>query len=404
MNINMIIAFQLLIFLGGFRMAHAAEKPVTVTVENYLVAECDFYMGKYIPEALGKFKHMRELVAVDTSPSSAPMHGQPVIRMNRDTLYSPLIVDLSTTAEVTFPDVGHRFLSLLMLSETHDSFPSVYEPGKYLLTKDSCGCPPPCRGTTKTGAACTAIGTRYAFLILRTLADAANATDIAAAHDAQDAFAVKQEDPGKWEVPDWNQTELSRIRNDLLDLREMSTTPTTFGFFTGPEKIDHLFGLLNVAVGWGGVRPKDQTYVFWSSGGEPGDFTMTMPKVPVEANGFWSITVYSKEGFMFADPSNYNSAVQGSQGQNRDGSTTVYFGGCDDPKRQKPSKAHCLPIQQGWGTVIRFFRPSEVILDGTWVPPKPISEPHSIASSYSSWLFHTVEGLGDDDDEVLTPI
>ncbi|CAE8596931.1 unnamed protein product [Polarella glacialis] len=321
---------------------------------------------------------MRELVAVDTSPSSAPKHGQPVIRMNHDTLYSILIVDLSTSAVVTFPDVGHRFLSLEMLSETHDSFPSVYKPGKYLLTwtKNGCSCTPPCRTTTKTGAACTAFGTRYAFLLLRTLADAANATDIAAAHDAQDAFAVRQKSPGKWEVPEWNQTELSRIRTNLQDLQAMSTTPATYGFFTGPEKIDHLYGLLNVAAGWGGVPPKDQTYVFWSSGGEPGDFAITVPEVPVEANGFWSITVYNKEGFMFADPSNYNSAAQGSQGKNRDGSTTVYFGSCDDPKRQKPSKAHCLPIQQGWGMVMRFFRPAEAILDGTWVPPKPSSKKH----------------------------
>ncbi|CAE8675625.1 unnamed protein product [Polarella glacialis] len=181
------------------------------------------------------------------------------------------------------------------------------------------------------------------------------------------------------EVPDWNQAELSRIRNNLLDLKEMSTSPMIFGFFTGPEKIDHLYGLLNVAWGWGGARAKDQSYVDWFSDGEPGDFTITMPKVPVEASGFWSIIVYNKDGFMFADPSNYNNAVQGSHGQNPDGSTSVYFGGCDDPKRQKPSKAHCLPIQQGWGILTRFFRPSEAIRNGTWVPPKPISELHSIA-------------------------
>ncbi|CAE8589876.1 unnamed protein product, partial [Polarella glacialis] len=333
MNFDMILVFQLLLVLCAFRRAHAAERPVTVTVENYLLAGSDVYMGKYIPEALGKFKHMREFVTVDTSVSSAPMHGQPVIRMNRDTLYSFLIVDLSTSAEVTFPDVGHRFVSLEMLSQTNDVFPSVYEPGNYLLTKNGCGCPPPCSGTAKTGVACKAFGTRYAAILLRTLADAANATDTAAAHEAQDAFAVKQEDPGKREVPVWNQTKLF-IR-----------------------KIDHLCGLLNVAAGWGGARAKDQSYVAWRSDGEPGDFALAMPKVPVEANGFWSITVYNKEGFMFANPSNYNSAAQGSHGQNPNGSTTVYFGGCDDPKRQKPSKAHCLPIQQGWGVIDEVLPP-----------------------------------------------
>ncbi|CAE8598148.1 unnamed protein product [Polarella glacialis] len=378
-NFDMSLLFKLSLFLVGSRCTWAAERPVTV--EDYLLAESDAYMGKYIPEAFGKFSHSRELVTVDTSPSSAPMHGQPVIRMNRDTLYSFLIVDLSTSAEVTFPDVGHRFLSLEMLSQGHDVFPSVYQPGEYLLTKDGCGCPPPCSDTIQTGSACTAFGTRHALIILRTLADAANASDIAAAHSAQDAFAVKQADAGKWEVPDWNQTELSRIRNILLDLKAMSTAPVTFGFFTGPEKIDHLYGLLNVAAGYGGARPKDQSYFFWNSDGESGDFAITVPEVPVEANGFWSITVYSQEGFMFANPSNYNSAAQGSQGRNPGGSTTVYFGGCDHPKRQKPSKAHCLPIQQGWGMIMRFFRPSEAILNGTWVPPKPISNTCPVGGS-----------------------
>lgn len=245
-------------------------------------------------------------------------------------------------------------------------------PGRYRMTQDDCGCTPPCRLQDATGEVCTAFGYRYALILLRTLTDAGNATDMADAHKTQDSWTIEQETVGKWEIPDWNQSELTHTRNLLLELKAPSTVPTTFGFFTGPERIDHLFGILNVAAGWGGIRPEDQTYTFWNSKSDHDEWSMTVPKVPIEGNGFWSITAYNKEGFMFANPSNYNSAAQGAKGLNADGSTTVYFGSCDKPERQKPSDAHCLPIQPGWGMVVRFFRPSQAILDGSWVTPSPV--------------------------------
>jgi len=278
---------------------------------------------------------------------------------------------MASQATLTFPEVD-RFVSVEFCSESHDIFPSAYAPGKYLLTKHGCGCEPPCTSAT-SDRTCIAYGSRYAFVLLRTLADADNASDVEQAHKVQDSFKIEQADVGQWEVPDWNQTELTAIRNDLLRLKATSKEPTTFGYFTGPEKIDHLYGMLNVAAGWGGVRPQDQTYVFHNPPPETeGDLTLTVPKVPVEGNGFWSITMYSKEGFMFADPSNYNSASQGTSGLNPDGSTTIFLGGCDKPERQKPSKAHCLPTQSGWGIVARFFRPSQAILDGSWRLPDPV--------------------------------
>lgn len=346
-----------------------------VTIDNYLRAESDSYMGKCVQKgALGKFVHQREVTKVDPSAESAPKHGQDVIRMSRDTLYSSLILDLASPATLTFPDVGDRFLSLEFGSETHDIFQSEYTPGKHLLTRNGCSCEPPCR-SMRSGIACTAFGTPYAFILLRTLANADNATDIAEAHKAQDSFALEQQDVGKWAVPDWSHADLVAVREHLLELKATSTEPVTFGSFTGPEKIDRLYGVLNVAAGWGGARAEDQSYYSWRPpAGDIGTFTLTMPKVPLDGNGFWSITVYNKEGYMFADPSNYNSAAQGQQGLNPDGSTTVHFGGCDHPARRVPSKAHCMPVTPGWNIIMRFFRPGKEILDGSWVVPNPVAD------------------------------
>jgi len=349
----------------------AAAAPQPVTIDNFLLAESDNYMSKYVEKgALGKFDHARTVTPVDTSPGSAPTHGQDVIRMNRDTLYSFLMLDLSSDAVVTYPENAGRFISFMCSSETHDVFPGIYKPGKYLITKDGCGCTPPCRSVVD-GQSCSAFGTAKGFILLRMLAVAGNDTDVKAANALQDRFTVEQKDVGRWDVPDWDQDQLSDVRESLLHLQATSKEPPVFGFFTGPDRIDHLYGIMMVAAGWGGARAQDQTYAQWLSQDSTETHSLTMPKVPLEDNGFWSVTVYSREGFMFADPSNYNSAAQGAGGLNPDGSTTVHFGGCDDPARQKPSAAHCLPIQKGWNIAIRFFRPSKEILDGSWKPSLP---------------------------------
>ena len=41
-----------------------------------------------------------------------PLDAQPVIRMNRDTLYSAAVVDISKGATLTIPETGDRYLSI----------------------------------------------------------------------------------------------------------------------------------------------------------------------------------------------------------------------------------------------------------------------------------------------------
>jgi hypothetical protein len=60
---------------------------VPVTVENFIRAETDLYFGAVALKegGFGKFEHHRELASID---------NQTIIRMNRDTLYSAVVVDL----------------------------------------------------------------------------------------------------------------------------------------------------------------------------------------------------------------------------------------------------------------------------------------------------------------------
>ena len=48
-----------------------------------------------------------------------PLDHQPIIRQNRDTIYSAAIVDVSAGATLTLPDAGDRYLSAMIISQDH---------------------------------------------------------------------------------------------------------------------------------------------------------------------------------------------------------------------------------------------------------------------------------------------
>src|SRR5262245_47229252 len=74
----------------------AADR-VPVTVDNFIRAESDLYIGNVIKDgALGKLAHRREPASIEK---------QTVIRINRDTLYSSGVFDL---------DAGPVTITLLM--------------------------------------------------------------------------------------------------------------------------------------------------------------------------------------------------------------------------------------------------------------------------------------------------
>lgn len=72
--------------LAGATMTCAAE---TVTVSNLVRAETDQYFSSVVEASggIGLFQHYRQ---------PTPVENQQVIRMNRDTLYSAAVFDLST--------------------------------------------------------------------------------------------------------------------------------------------------------------------------------------------------------------------------------------------------------------------------------------------------------------------
>jgi hypothetical protein len=99
---------------------------LAVTVENDIRAESDRMFASLQTEAGGVncLKHNRAPTAIDR---------QPVIRMNRDTLYSSAIVDISR-ATVTLPDSGGRYVSVMVVNQDQFTNQILHEPGEHRLT------------------------------------------------------------------------------------------------------------------------------------------------------------------------------------------------------------------------------------------------------------------------------
>lgn len=311
----------------------SAAQPVTTA--NFNRAETDWVMG--IQAKTGCFARLC------TESGPAPLDKQQVIRMNRDTPYSRGVFDLTSPVTISLPETGGRFQSLQVVNQDHFVKLVAYEPGSYTLTRDS-------------------IGTRYAFVIIRTFIDPASPADVAAGRKVQAATTATQASPGSFEVPDWDEAQRAKLHDIMLSLAAF--VPPGAVKFGDTDEVDPVGHMVGTAVGWGGNPPRDAAYLLKSVAANDGTtpHSLTVGAVPVD--GFWSITVYNKDGYYEA-PESAISVNNVTAKKNKDGSVTVHFGG--DPKAP-----NYLRIMPGWNYTVRLYRPRAEILDGSWKFPDAV--------------------------------
>jgi hypothetical protein len=316
-------------------LAGAAEtKPVGI--DTYSRAQSDVYFAGVVGSGgFGKLEHIRE-------PSPPGQKG--IIRPNRDTLYSFGVFDLDAApVTITLPDGAPRFMSMQIINEDQFTPAIHYGSGVYTLNKE-------------------ALGTRYVMAVIRFLVDFSNKQEVAKIHALQDAIEVKQSRPGNFEVPNWDEPGLKKMR---AALQQIGTTLTDTRRMYGASKdeVDPVRHLVGSAMLWGGNREKDGLYLPITPAYNDGKtvYKLTVGEVP--ADGFWSLTVYDSEGYFEPNPENAYSVNSLTAKKGEDGLITIQFGGCDG------RAANCLPITEGWNYTVRLFKPRSAILDGTWVFP-----------------------------------
>lgn len=107
----------------------AYAEPTKVNVMNYITAQTAMQFDTYQKQAGGvnKVLNNREPVTVD---------NQPTIRMNRDTIYSMMVLDISEGATVTLPDAGSRYRSMMIVNEDNYINAVYLDGGAHELTKE----------------------------------------------------------------------------------------------------------------------------------------------------------------------------------------------------------------------------------------------------------------------------
>jgi len=313
-------------------------QPVIVNVDNFVRAETAVQFDtslKMTRGAVNEFFHFRK---------PAPIDQQNVIRMNRDTLYSGAIVDISEGAKLTVPDAGDRYMSIMVINEDHYVNKVIHKPGVHELTVKE-------------------FETPYVGLAVRTLANASDPEDIRKANALQDQLKIQAASAKPYIHPNYDKDSYQATYDALIELgRGMPDTRATFG---RKEDVDPVRHLLGTAWGWGGLPQEEAYYLNVEPNLPVGAYQLTFRDVPVDA--FWSISLYNKDGYFEPNDRDAYSVNSLTGTPNPDGSFTIHFGG-------DPGSVNHLPIAEGWNYTVRLYQPHKEILDGSWSFPevKPV--------------------------------
>ncbi len=316
----------------------SAAAQVPVTVDNFSRAESDVSFANFVKiGGFGKFSHNRDV---------APIDNQPVVRPNRDTLYSVGVFDLDASPlTITLPDASRRFMAMQVITEDEYTPMVVYRPGAYTFTRQK-------------------IGTRYVAVAVRTLVDPNDPADLAKAHRLQDAIEVKQASTGKFEIPDWDPESQKQVRDALRVLgADLSDSNGMFGARSEVDPVHHLIG---AATEWGGNPREAAIYLNVTPKQNDGKTIYRLRAKDVPVDGFWSVSVYNAHGFFEKNDLNAYTINNVTAKHEADGSVAVQFGGCDG------KIPNCLPITDGWNYMVRLYRPRAALLDGHWHFPSAV--------------------------------
>lgn len=206
------------------------------------------------------------------------------------------------------------------------------------------------------------VGTRYVLLAIRILVNPEDPQDLKQVHALQDAITIEQKTAGRFEMPNWDQAGQKKVREALLVLA--GTIPDTKRMFGARGSIDPVRHLIGAATGWGGNPEKDALYLTVVPSKNDGTTIHRLVVKDVPVDGFWSITVYNKAGYIEPNKLNAYSLNNITAKKNADGSVAVQFGGCDG------KIPNCLSITSGWNYWVRLYRPRAEILEGKWKFPK----------------------------------
>lgn len=309
-----------------------------VNVDNFVRAETARMFDGLLAQTggLDQWAHNRVPTSID---------AQNVIRMNRDTLYSSTIADISEGATVTLPDPGERYMSAMVINEDHYINAILRGPGTHELSVGE-------------------FDTPYVGLVVRTFVDPSDPDDVAAVHELQDALVLDARSAEPYVHPDYEEESRTSTAKALLELFEgIPDARRTFGARSDVDPVRHLLG---TASAWGGLPESEAFYVVETEPRSAGFYTLVLRDVPVD--GFWSMSIYNRDGFF--EENRYDSYSLNSVTAVADADGSVTLNMAPTPNGLE----NHLYVMDGWNYAFRLYRPRQSVLDGSWALPELTAE------------------------------
>ncbi|MDE0589403.1 DUF1254 domain-containing protein [Halocynthiibacter sp. C4] len=231
-------------------------REVRVTIDNFVRAATDIELAKYVTLAGGvnQFFHFR-------APS--PIDNQPTIRMNRDTLYSTVVADISAGATLTLPDVGDRYMTAMVVNQDHFINKVFSGSGTYTLDMEE-------------------FDTEFVIVFLRILADATDPRDVAEVNAIQDAITLEAGSSRPFLPPAYDEDTYEALVATILAFGPF--TPDSSRMFGSRDEVDGVRHLIGTAGGWGGLPEAEAFYVNVDPELPVGTYRIDVPAdVPVDA-------------------------------------------------------------------------------------------------------------------------
>jgi hypothetical protein len=306
--------------------AMALAEDIPVTPETYIRAETDVAFAVFQRRANG-------INTNDFDREATPLNDQPVIRMNRDTLYGGVLIDTEGGATITVPKAEDgRYISVLVVDNDHYAPAVYYEPGTYDLRSD----------------------TRYVALLYRVqLLDDADPNDVATANALQDQFIVQANSAVPFPAPEWDVDSMLALRSEYeVEFKKFAQFEPDW---MGPRgEVNEETRHLAAAGAWGLFPEKDAVYINYVGPPDPTQCYSATYDTP-ETEAFWSITVYGDDGFMKSDNNVINDR---NVTPNDDGTFTAFFGS----ETVCGAQANRVDISEGWNFLLRIYRPGPAVL------------------------------------------
>jgi hypothetical protein len=301
---------------------------IPVDLSNYKIVESDI-----------AFSNITKLVGMNTffhfPVGEFDLKNQTVVRMNQDTTYSAAIVNVSEGASITLPDSNGRYMSVMVVQNDHYVDQVFTSPGKHVIKSD----------------------TDFVMVAIRTRINSNDPNDIAEVLALQKASVISANATTPHVLPDYDMKQVIAIRDKLA--AEAAKLGSLNNMQGARGTVDEHMHMLGAAAGWGLLPDANARYLSYGQQDGKGCFKVNYKAPPFSDGGFFSITMYDADGWIFDERAilnEYNIEF------NDDHAFDVNFGECGESAKNN------LPIVDGWNFLMRVYQPQLDKLDKYELP------------------------------------